>query len=115
MEQPQTTWLQAAIRGAAVVYGPQLVGAVFSPLFEDQHCVNTFFKLFPLIPGLLVMGLTRLHGTPGLGLAALVSLGVLTGATLLTKRWTTPRIGGAILVGIGSALNAWIVAHLIRA
>lgn len=115
MEQSEATWPQAVMRGAAVVYGPQLVGAACSPLSECDHCVNTFFQLFPLIPGVLAIGATRLHGMPGFALAALVSLGVLAGTSLLAKRSTTPRIVGAVLIGIVSALNAAAVAHMIRA
>lgn len=108
---------QILLRVAGLVYLPQFVGLVAGPVRDCGHCVTMFYKLFPIVPGILAPTLLRLEDAAwvvGAGAVTLLILGALYAAL---RRATGPRawwIAGA-LVCPASALQSYGLACALAA
>lgn len=118
VEPPQAprgpiSWAQALGRGLGILYLPQLTAVVIGPLGECDHCVETFFELFLILPGLL--GATLLHAPDKPIVASLVTVTLAFGVIqIMRQSGKAARIGG-IAIALLSALNALAISHMLRA
>ncbi len=111
--QESVSWPQALGRGLGILYLPQLTAVVIGPLGECEHCVETYFQLFLILPGLL--GATLLHASDKPIVASLVTVTLAYGVILVMRRsGKAARIGG-IAIALLSALNALAISHMLRA
>ena len=108
-------WLRCALQGLGAVYLPQVAVFLLGPVQECSHCVATYLRLFPLLPGLAAgMSFHTLESRLVVaGLTTLVLLaGILAGALRLEgwKRW----VFLASVAGLAT-LNALGASAVLRA
>ncbi len=115
MEPARRPWLPAAVEAVLVVALAQL-WPLFGPLEGHEHCIESYLRLFAVLPGLLA-GFV-LAGGQGLGLfvvAGLVTLGAMALLTAALRHPSRARWWIAALAAAVAAGNAGLVAAMLRA
>ena len=88
---PLRTPRRAATIAAATLWLPCLAPAFLGLLRDSSYCVSTYFKLFAMVPGVLVPVLMRLEGAwfgaAGGAVTLALLLGLYHAARWLPSRW----------------------------
>ncbi len=103
------------LRAVAWTYAPQLAALVLSPVTECSHCVATFWSLFAILPGFMLL---LLLGS-SLGWFCWVLTGALTfglGAAHFALGGSRSRLVRVVqvLLALLTALNAIAFGNVIR-
>lgn len=109
-------WPKCLGRAALALYGGHLAAFVTSPLSECGHCVQTFWKLLGIAPGLIITfplgGSDAQFFRPilagGATLAALLLV-----ATLQRRSERTAKIA-LLVTALLAALNGTAIGHALR-
>lgn len=112
--RPPLSWPRAAGLAALTAWLPGVVPFAVGPLTECSHCVATYFRVWPVQPGMLaavvIGGNAAFWVVGGAGTAAVLL--VLT----MVARWAGPgrwALLGAAMILLG--FQALGLSHLLRA
>jgi hypothetical protein len=115
---PHRSLPRSLCRAAAAIYLPLLAPFLVGPLRECSHCVETYLRAFPYLPGLLPATFLRRAvqaRDDSLWLPILLATGLFALATALQRRpGPVAPISAAAIASAMLALG-WITALALRA
>jgi hypothetical protein len=121
LSQPAARYRKALGWAALAVYGPYaLIGPIC--VRDCSHCLGVWMRLMPAAPGMLpvyvvgrAVGAGWGDGRLEVGLAALVAVLMVLGLGWLSRFGWGVRVAGHVVVALGGAGAARVLAALVRA